>query len=95
VASSKRKVTKSKGKASNNGARGSRSIKKKRSGTTRQTKKTNRRRPVAAAKTQDRPNEAPRIKDSSAVKKARSSVEAIVEDAQKTVEETIEPSSRD
>ena len=95
MASSKRKVTKSQGKASNNGARGSRSIKKKGANKTRPTKKTNRQRPATAAKTQDRPDEAPRIKDSGAVKKARSSVEAIVEDAQKTVEETIEPSSQD
>ena len=95
MASSKRKVTKSKGKSSKTGARTSRSIKKKAASKTRQTKKTNTRRPAAAARTQDIHDEAPRIEDSGAVKKARSSIEDIVEDAQKTVEETIEPSSPD
>lgn len=91
MASSKRKVTKSKGKASNNSARGSPS--KKRTTKARDTKKTNRRRPTAATMTRERSNEAPKIKDSGAVKEARSSIEDIVEDAQKTVKETIEPSS--
>jgi hypothetical protein len=45
-------------------------------------------------KRQGKPDKAPIIQDSGAVKKARSSVEAIVEDAQKTVEDTLEPSSQ-
>lgn len=93
MATSKRKVTKSKGKVSGNSSRKGQSI-KKRKVSARQTKKSTKRRPSAATKRQGRPDEAPIIQDSGAVKKARSSVEAIVEDAQKTVEDTLEPSSQ-
>jgi hypothetical protein len=93
VATSKRKVTKSKGKVVSNSSRKGRSI-KKRKVSVRPTKKSTKRRVSAAMKRQGKPDKAPIIQDSGAVKKARSSVEAIVEDAQKTVEDTLEPSSQ-
>lgn len=59
---------------------------KKKTIKTRQPRKANRVRRSPARNTQPRRSESPGIKDSGAVKVARSSVESIVEDAQKTIE---------
>lgn len=60
---------------------------KKKTIKTRQPRRANRVRRSTARNTQPRRSESSEIKDSGAVKEARSSVESIVEDAQKTVEE--------
>ena len=70
VATSKRKVIKSKGKVSRNSSRKGQSIKKGKV-SARQTKKSTKRRPSAATKRQGRSEEPPIIEDTGAVKKAR------------------------
>ena len=90
-----KKVTKSKGKsARRTSSKGQSTLKKKMSKTrnANRTAQASRRRPSTAKNLQTN-YEAPPIQDSGAVKKARSSVEDIVEDAQKTIEETTQPRS--
>lgn len=90
-----KKVTKSKGKSvRRTSSKGQSTLKKtnKTRNANRTSRKTSRRQPTTAKNLQAS-YETPPIRDSGAVRKARASVEDIVEDAQKIVEETTEPTS--
>lgn len=90
VATSRKKVTKSKGKATSGRSKGQSMMKKRpsRARQTKKVKKTARASPSDTRSAGASSTKTQKIEDSGAVRKARSLDENIVEDAQKTVDET-------